>query len=76
MTWGEYLAWSLGNYRDGVERWEQVRKTVYTIARTMGGLESDETDFMPLPFDHLEQKDNISDEDLQEYIKQFRDAER
>ena len=54
MTWGEYLSWSLGNYRNGVEKWEQVRKIVYSTACSMGGLEIEETKFMPLPFDNTE----------------------
>lgn len=54
MTWGEYLAWSLGNYRNGVEKWEQVRKIVYSTACSIGGLDIEETKFMPLPFDIIE----------------------
>lgn len=51
MTWGEYLAYSAGQKRARTEKWEQVRKVAYSIARTMGGVEQSETEFMPLPFD-------------------------
>ena len=74
MTWGEYLAWSLGNYRNGVEKWEQVRKIVYSTAATMGGLEIPETEFMPLPFDYSNVESDNDEIDIIEYQKQFRNA--
>ena len=35
-----------------------------------------EDEFMPLPFDNLHQEAELSSEDLEEHIKQFRNAER
>ena len=75
MTWGEYLAYSIGTYKREVERWQMVRKISHTQAAVMG-LDKSEDEFMPLPFDNLHQDAELSSEDLEEYIKQFRNAER
>lgn len=66
MTWAEYIAWHLGNYRRKVEMWEHTRKLAYTQSSAMGGIEITEIEFMQLPFDEPCGEDYLDDTDLNE----------
>jgi hypothetical protein len=74
MTFGEYVAYSMGINRRRAENWEMVRKLAFVQASCMGGMEATEQEFMPLPYDQIEQNETESDKiDIEEYTRQFRE---
>jgi hypothetical protein len=75
MTFGEYVAWSVGQYKKEIERWQRTRVLAYTSASAMGGMSKSEAEFMPLPFDEVPIDDlKISKEVQEQYITKFRQA--
>ena len=65
MTWGDYVAYSMGINRRRAEKWEMVRKLAFVQASSMGGMEATEQEFMPLPYDANEQNESESDDELE-----------
>jgi hypothetical protein len=66
----------MGINRRRAENWEMVRKLAFVQASSMGGIEATEQEFMPLPYDAIEQNDSeLNDEnELLELQKFLRDG--
>lgn len=74
MTWNEYICYSLGQYKKDVDKWQHTRRLSYITASIMQPLDVQESEFMPLPFDEKEDKEIISETELEEFKNQFRNA--